>query len=298
MNEKQLGDPTAIEIPAEAETAAAEAAEEEQPWLRLDRRMLLVHPVNEVVKLLPVLLVSVVLGSQSGNHWWGLGVVTLLVIFGLLRYFTTTYRIGPVHVQLRTGSSRKSCSPSRVAASDPSTSRPGSCTGCSDCRSCASVPASAPGAATIRTSSSSTPCRPPWFRTYAPHCWPAPSKHGDWKPRHAGRKHHRTGSTPKSVTGNRVGFATPPFRSPESPSSQPSSASRSNTASALPSRNPPAVSDSFDSLESLGIALMVVIALVVLLVLSSALACVQYLIAFGNMKLTDNGRILHVSHGL
>ena len=103
MNEKQLGDPTAIEIPAEAETAAAEAAEEEQPWLRLDRRMLLVHPVNEVVKLLPVLLVSVVLGSQSGNHWWGLGVVTLLVIFGLLRYFTTTYRIGPVHVQLRTG---------------------------------------------------------------------------------------------------------------------------------------------------------------------------------------------------
>ncbi|GAA3195248.1 hypothetical protein GCM10020255_096750 [Rhodococcus baikonurensis] len=43
---------------------------------------------------------------------------------------------------------------------------------------------------------------------------------------------------------------------------------------------------------------MVVIALVVLLVLSSALACVQYLIAFGNMKLTDNGRILHVSHGL
>ena len=59
-----------------------------------------------------------------------------------------------------------------------------------------------------------------------------------------------------------------------------------------------AVSDSFDSLESLGIALMVVIALVVLLVLSSALACVQYLIAFGNMKLTDNGRILHVSHGL
>ena len=103
VNEKQLGDPTAIEIPAEAETAAAEAAEEEQPWLRLDRRMLLVHPVNEVVKLLPVLLVSVVLGSQSGNHWWGLGVVTLLVIFGLLRYFTTTYRIGPVHVQLRTG---------------------------------------------------------------------------------------------------------------------------------------------------------------------------------------------------
>ena len=58
------------------------------------------------------------------------------------------------------------------------------------------------------------------------------------------------------------------------------------------------MSDSFDSLESLGIALMVVIALVVLLVLSSALACVQYLIAFGNMKLTDNGRILHVSHGL
>lgn len=301
MNEKQLGDPTAIEIPVEAETAAAEAAEEEQPWLRLDRRMLLVHPVNEVVKLLPVLLVSVVLGSQSGNHWWGgLGVVTLLVIFGLLRYFTTTYRIGPVHVQLRTGGvfQKKllSVPRSRIRSVDVEAGgvmhrllglsivrigtgqRAGSGHDSNkfelNALSTALVPdlraALLAGAQQARRLE--TPGTPVESITE-----PVDTEIGHWEPswvRYA----------PFSFTGIAIIAAIIGI----------SFQYGIGTAVAKSS----AVSDSFDSLESLGIALMVVIALVVLLVLSSALACVQYLIAFGNMKLTDNGRILHVSHGL
>lgn len=76
---------------------------DELPWLRLDKRMLLIHPVTELVRLLPVLLLYLVLGSQSGTHVWGLIVVVLLVGAAILRWFTTGYRIGSDDVQLRRG---------------------------------------------------------------------------------------------------------------------------------------------------------------------------------------------------
>ncbi|MET7771182.1 PH domain-containing protein [Nocardia sp. NPDC005366] len=75
----------------------------EEPWLRLDRRMLLVHPVNEIVKFIPVLIGTLILGTSSGNHGWSLIPLALIVGFALTRWFTTTYRIGPTHVELRTG---------------------------------------------------------------------------------------------------------------------------------------------------------------------------------------------------
>lgn len=73
------------------------------PWSRLDPRMLLVHPVEEVLRLLPVLIGTVVLGSSSGNPYWGLAATAVLVAVGVSRWFTTTYRVGPVHVELRRG---------------------------------------------------------------------------------------------------------------------------------------------------------------------------------------------------
>ncbi len=72
-------------------------------WLRLSPRMLLVHPVHEVLRQLPVLIGSVVLGSATGNPVWALIGVTLIVGYGLARWFTTAYRIGSDEVQLRTG---------------------------------------------------------------------------------------------------------------------------------------------------------------------------------------------------
>ncbi|WP_378743228.1 PH domain-containing protein [Nocardia brasiliensis] len=75
----------------------------DQPWSRLDKRMLLVHPVTEVVKFIPVLIGSVILGTSSGNHVWSVIPLALIVGFALTRWFTTTYRVGPTHVELRTG---------------------------------------------------------------------------------------------------------------------------------------------------------------------------------------------------
>lgn len=72
-------------------------------WQRLSPRMLLVHPVHEVVRQIPVLIGSLVLGSATGNPLLAILVLAVTVAVGLARWFTTTYRIGPSDVQLRSG---------------------------------------------------------------------------------------------------------------------------------------------------------------------------------------------------
>ncbi|MDV3125651.1 PH domain-containing protein [Mycobacterium sp. 21AC1] len=65
--------------------------------------MLFVHPVHEIMGQIPLLVGSVVLGSATGNPLWTIAAIVLTVAFGLARWFTTTYRIEPDEVQLRTG---------------------------------------------------------------------------------------------------------------------------------------------------------------------------------------------------
>jgi len=74
-----------------------------QAWQRLSPRMLVVHPVHELLRQIPVLIGSLVLGSATGNPMWALFGLALIVGYGLARWFTTSYRIGPDEVQLRTG---------------------------------------------------------------------------------------------------------------------------------------------------------------------------------------------------
>jgi putative membrane protein len=72
-------------------------------WQRLSSRMLLVHPVHEVLRQLPVLVGSLVLGSATGNNAWPLAALGVTIGIGLLRWFFTTYRIDEEFVALRTG---------------------------------------------------------------------------------------------------------------------------------------------------------------------------------------------------
>jgi putative membrane protein len=88
---------------------AAPAPPPEAPWERLSARMLLVHPVQEVVRALPALLGLVVAGSGSGQGGrWALIGVALAIAAGTLRWFTTRYRITPEQVQVRRGLLRRS----------------------------------------------------------------------------------------------------------------------------------------------------------------------------------------------
>lgn len=72
-------------------------------WQRLSPRMLLVHPVHEVLRQVPVLIGSVVLGSATGNPLWAVAALVATVALGVARWFTTTYRIDAEEVQLRAG---------------------------------------------------------------------------------------------------------------------------------------------------------------------------------------------------
>ncbi|MGV0811368.1 PH domain-containing protein [Mycolicibacterium boenickei] len=65
--------------------------------------MLLVHPVHEVLQQIPLLIGAVVLGSATGNSGWTIAAIALTIAVGLARWFTTSYRIEPDEVQLRTG---------------------------------------------------------------------------------------------------------------------------------------------------------------------------------------------------
>lgn len=75
----------------------------EPPWQRLDPRMLLVHPITELVKFLPVLIGLLVAGGASGTGPWALLGVGFPVGLGVVRYLTTTYRVSDARVELRRG---------------------------------------------------------------------------------------------------------------------------------------------------------------------------------------------------
>lgn len=72
-------------------------------WQRLSPRMLLVHPVHEVLNQLPLLVGAIVLGSATQNPVWSLVGVGVIVMLGLARWFTTSYRIDDRDIMLRTG---------------------------------------------------------------------------------------------------------------------------------------------------------------------------------------------------
>nr|WP_121011002.1 PH domain-containing protein [Saccharothrix australiensis] len=66
--------------------------------------MLIVRPLNEVLGLVPVFIGLLVLGK--GETWrilLSVGVIVAIVLFGLLRWVTTRYRITTEQVELHTG---------------------------------------------------------------------------------------------------------------------------------------------------------------------------------------------------
>jgi putative membrane protein len=78
-------------------------AQPETQWQRLDPRMLLVHPIREVIRFLPVLIVLVVARTAAGGDQWQLLGVAFPIALGLLRYLTTSFRISSGRIELQRG---------------------------------------------------------------------------------------------------------------------------------------------------------------------------------------------------
>lgn len=95
---------TAVGPTEDAEVGTGEA------WRRLSPRMLAVHPVMELRRLI-FPLIAVLIGLRSGNAgeggWWAVGIGAIGIALGFLRYFTTSFRITPTQVQVRRGLLRR-----------------------------------------------------------------------------------------------------------------------------------------------------------------------------------------------
>lgn len=74
-------------------------------WQRLDPRMLVVEPVSELRRFLPVLVGALLAGgfARGGGLGWELLAVAVPVAIGVARYLTTRYRIREGRVELRRG---------------------------------------------------------------------------------------------------------------------------------------------------------------------------------------------------
>jgi putative membrane protein len=76
----------------------------ETPWRRLDPRMLVVGPLGNLLGWLPVVVVLLVTGRGEGTRLWvAVGLTLAVVVAGVIRWRTTSYRITDERVELRTG---------------------------------------------------------------------------------------------------------------------------------------------------------------------------------------------------
>ena len=84
---------------------AAPSSTAEVPWRRLDPRMLVVHPVAGLVRLLPAFAVVLLTGREGDltHVYISLGAAAMIVVFGVLRWRFTQYRITPDRVELHSG---------------------------------------------------------------------------------------------------------------------------------------------------------------------------------------------------
>lgn len=79
-----------------------------QEWRRLSPRMLLLHPITELGRALPALVLLVFAGSGRGyGSYWGLIGTAVVIALAITRWFTTRFRITAEQVQLRHGLLRR-----------------------------------------------------------------------------------------------------------------------------------------------------------------------------------------------
>ncbi len=75
-----------------------------EPWRRLSRRSMVVRPLTDLVRLLPLLAGLLLLHSQTGGGLvWGIAAAVFAVVTGLVHWATTRYQITAERVYLRRG---------------------------------------------------------------------------------------------------------------------------------------------------------------------------------------------------
>src|SRR5215467_719242 len=110
----ETGELAPAEVPAAAVSAGGNGhvpakevvgfAGADQVWRRLSRRSMIVRPLTDLVRLLPLLAGLVVLHARTGGGLaWGIAAAVLAVITGLVHWATTRYLVTAERVYLRRG---------------------------------------------------------------------------------------------------------------------------------------------------------------------------------------------------
>ncbi|MCW2542131.1 MAG: rane-flanked domain protein [Frankiales bacterium] len=104
-----LGDHSDARAPRVATKGGPGPSDAAADWRRLSPRMLLIHPVREVIRFIPALIALFFAGHSNGGggHWWSLIGLAVVITLSVIRWFTTRYRITADQVQLRTGLFRR-----------------------------------------------------------------------------------------------------------------------------------------------------------------------------------------------
>ncbi len=97
----------AAAAPPMTEPTAAAVTPSER-WLRPSTRMLLVHPIIELLRALPALVALLFAGTSTGHGGlWSLAGASAVLLIAVVRLLTTRYRITPDKLQLRKGLLRR-----------------------------------------------------------------------------------------------------------------------------------------------------------------------------------------------
>jgi putative membrane protein len=73
-------------------------------WRRLNARMLLIHPIQEIPRAAPALIGVIAAGGSGGRReLWAAAALAITVGLGMLRWFTTRYRITGDRVEVQRG---------------------------------------------------------------------------------------------------------------------------------------------------------------------------------------------------
>jgi putative membrane protein len=77
-------------------------------WRRLNARMLLIHPIQEIPRAAPALIGVIAAGGSGGRRdLWAAAAIAITVGLGMLRWFTTSYRVTPDRVEVQRGLFRR-----------------------------------------------------------------------------------------------------------------------------------------------------------------------------------------------
>jgi putative membrane protein len=101
MTAAEITGSTPDEGPPEADTGAGVV---DASWLRLSPRSLVVRPLTDLARLLPLLAGLIILRAHTGSGvLWGVAASAVAVVSGVVRWITTRYKITPDRIYVRRG---------------------------------------------------------------------------------------------------------------------------------------------------------------------------------------------------